>query len=182
MVFGKIIAALKNNNRVSLLYHTVSRGEESRRVVEPYGLVCKRQNWYLVAYCHKSQEVRTFRVDQIRDVYPRVFEKFAYPADFSLKEHMGQAWGVIRSDQVCRVRLKFNAPVAHMPRTVTYHPSQEIEEELPDGSVAISFQVCGLIELTSWITQWGGNVEVLEPQELRDKVRETALRIAGMHD
>jgi len=58
-----------------------------------------------------------------------------------------------------------------MPRTITYHPSQKIEEELPDGSVMVTFEVCGLAELTGWIIQWGDHVEVLEPQELRERVR-----------
>jgi len=71
--------------------------------------------------------------------------------------------------------------VAHLPRTVIYHPSQQIEEECSDGSVVVSFHVCGLAELTGWIIQWGGNVEILEPAVLRDRVRETALQIAGLN-
>ena len=181
-LFSKIIDAMKNNNRIKIWYYTVSKGTESERVVDPYGLVCKRQNWYLVGHCNKNNEVRTFRVDQIRDIHRYVHDQFNYPADFSLKEHMGQAWGVIRDNHVCRVKLKFKAPVVHMPKTTTYHPSQQIEEVLPDGSVIVVYEVCGLAELTSWIIQWGDNVEVLEPQELRVRVRDTVLRIAKMYD
>lgn len=180
-LFSKIIEAMKNNNKLKMWYYTVSRGKESVRVVEPYGLVCKRQNWYLVGCCHKSSGVRTFRVDQIRDIHMYVHSKFVYPDNFSLKEHMGQAWGVIRDDHVCCVKIRFKAPVVHMPRTITYHSSQKIEEELPDGSVIVTFEVCGLAELTGWIIQWGDHVEVLEPQELRERVRETVLRIANMY-
>ena len=180
-LFGKIIDAMKHNNRIKIWYYTVSRGTESERVVDPYGLVCKRQNWYLVGYCHKSLEVRTFRVDQIKDSYRYTHDTFVYPENFSLKEHMGQAWGVIRDNHGCRVKLRFKATVVHMAKTITYHPSQRIDEELYDGSVIVSYEVCGLAELTSWIIQWGDNVEVLEPQDLRERVRETALRIARMY-
>lgn len=155
-IFGKLIIALKDNHRVKIWYFTAYRGEESERVVEPYGLICKRHNWYLVGYCHKSGEVRTFRVDRIRHVHLYVYEKFNYPQDFSLQEYMGQAWGVIRDDRVCRVRIKFNNTIAHLPRTIIYHPSQKIEEELPDGSIVVSYEVCGLDEMKTWIIQWGG--------------------------
>jgi len=40
-------------------------------------------------------------------------------------------------------------------KNVLYHPSQKIEEELPDGSVLVSFAVCGLTEMVGWLFQWG---------------------------
>lgn len=108
-LFSKIIEAMKNSHKLKMWYYIVSRGKENERVVEPYGLVCKRQNWYLVGYCHKSSGVRTFRVDQIKDIHLYFHSKFVYPDNFSLKEHMGQAWGVIRDDHVCCVKTRFKA-------------------------------------------------------------------------
>jgi len=104
------------------------------------------------------------------------------PEDFSLKEHMGQSWGVIRDEIVHKVELKFNRRVAHLPGTIIYHPSQRIKEELPDGSLIVAFEVGGLDELKTWVLQWGNSVEVLEPDVLRKEVKEAALRIAGLYN
>ena len=181
-LFGKLISALKENCRVKIWYFTAYRGAESERVVEPYGLICKRQNWYLVGYCLKSQDVRTFRVDRIRDVHLYAAAKFEYPGDFSLREHMGKAWGVIRDETVHQVTLKFNSTVAHQPKTIIFHPSQKIAEEMPDGSLLMTLEVSGLDELKTWILQWGNNIEVLEPDILRKSVKEAALKIAGLYN
>ncbi len=180
-IFGKLFIALKDNHRVKIWYFTAYRGEETERVVEPYGLICKRQNWYLVGYCQKAGEVRTFRVDRIRRVHLYVYDRFEYPADFSIQDYMGQAWGVIRDGDPYMVRIKFNPSIAHLPRTVVYHPTQKIEEELDDGSIIVSYELCGLDELKTWVIQWGEGAEVLEPEILREKVRETAARIARLY-
>jgi len=161
-IFDKLVQALRDCYRVKLWYYVAHSKQDTNRVVEPYGLICKRHNWYLVAYCLTRNDLRVFRVDQITDVFPYTSEHFEYPADFSLKDFMANSWGVINDGEVCRVRLSFNQAVAHRVKNLIYHPSQIIEDELSDGSVIISFEVCGIAELTTWIMQWGNMAEVLE--------------------
>ena len=54
-------------------------------------------------------------------------------------------------------------------------------ETCPDGSVIMQFEVCGLLELQSWILQWGNQVEVLEPAILREDICEIARQIADKY-
>jgi len=167
-MFAKLVQALKDCYRIKIWYYVGYSRQETVRVVEPYGLICKRQNWYLVAYCLERQSIRVFRVDQITDVNAYTSEKFEYPSGFNLKEHMAPSWGVINDGEVCRVKLKFSPAVAFRVRNIVYHPSQELEEELADGSIVVSFYVCGIKEMKTWIVQWGNTVEVLEPGWLRE--------------
>ncbi|MEW6300126.1 MAG: WYL domain-containing protein, partial [Thermodesulfobacteriota bacterium] len=95
--------------------------------------------------------------------------------------YMASSWGVINAGKVCRVVLKFNKRVAHRVKNVLYHPSQKIEEGLPDGSALVSFAVCGLTEMVGWLFQWGDMVEVLEPRWLREEMRVLAERIARVY-
>jgi Predicted transcriptional regulator len=180
-LFAVLLQAIKNSHRVKIWYYTTHSGEETERVVEPYGLICKHQNWYLVGRCLKRNDIRVFRIDQIKDIFPYTGEQFAYPADFSLSEYMALSWGVINDGKVCRVLLKFNKRVTHRVKNVLYHPSQKIEEELPDGSTVVSFEVCGLTEMVGWLLQWGDMVEVLEPQWLREEMRTLAERVARIY-
>ncbi|MGB9904657.1 MAG: helix-turn-helix transcriptional regulator [Desulfotomaculales bacterium] len=180
-LFAALVRAVRDSHRVKIWYYTAHSGEETERVVEPYGLICKHQNWYLVGRCLKRNDVRVFRVDQIKDIFPYTTERFEYPADFSLPEYMASSWGVINDGNVCRVLLKFNKKVAHRVKNVLYHPTQKIEEELPDGSALVSFAVCGLTEMMGWLLQWGDMVEVLEPPWLREEMRKLAERIARVY-
>jgi predicted DNA-binding transcriptional regulator YafY len=150
-------------------------------VVEPYGLICKRHNWYLVGYCNSSQAVRTFRVDQIEAIMALTTDKFTYPQDFSLEQYLGKAWGVINDGQTTKVKLKFSPEVAYRVKNMIYHPSQQIEAITAGGSVIMSFEVAGLIELQGWIMEWADNVEVLEPESLRQEIKAAAARIAALY-
>jgi len=180
-IFSVLVQSLLDCCRVKLYYFTAYSRQDTKRVVEPYGLICKHHNWYLVAYCLARQDIRVFRVDQIRDAIPYTSERFAYPEDFSLKEFMTHSWGVFNDGEVTTVKLKFSPEVAHRVANLVYHPSQVIEQELPDGSVVMCFDVCGLAEMKTWIVQWGDMVEVLEPDWLRKEMREMALRLADMY-
>ena len=173
-LFSKLVKALKDCYRVKIMYFVTHSQQETERVVEPYGLICKRQNWYLVGQCLERNAIRVFRVDQIRDIFPYTSEKFQYPAGFELKEYMANSWGVINDGEVCRIKLKFSNSIAHRVKNLIYHPSQVQEEELPDGSIIISFEVCGITEMKTWLVQWGDNVEVLEPGWLREDMYKLA--------
>jgi len=180
-LFTKLVTALKDCHRVKIKYYVAYSGQVTERVVEPYGLICKRQNWYLVGYCLKRQAIRVFRVDQLENVIPYTNETFDYPADFNLKEHMAQSWSVINDGEACQVRLKFSPHVAFRVRNVIYHPSQVLEEELEDGSIIVSFNVCGIAEMKTWIVQWGDSVEVLEAGWLREDMCKLAKGILNVY-
>lgn len=179
--FIKLVEAVRESHRVKLWYFTSHSGEETERVVEPYGLICKRQNWYLVGRCLTRGSTRVFRIDQIKDVLPYTSQRFEYPEGFSLQEYMAQSWGVINDGQLHRVRLKYSRRVAHLLKNMVYHHSQRLEEELPDGSVIVTFEICGLIEFRGWLIQWGDTVEVLEPEWLRREIQRFARRISDIY-
>ena len=107
---------------------------------------------------------------------------FEFPANFSLEEHIGSSWGVFTNDEVQPVKLRFSPAVASRVKNLRYHRSQEVLEELPDGSVIISLEVCGLIELKSWLLQWGKEVEVLGPFYLRQQLLEAAREIVQIYE
>ncbi|MDD4767511.1 MAG: WYL domain-containing transcriptional regulator [Desulfotomaculaceae bacterium] len=180
-IFSKLVQSLQDCCRVKLWYYVAHSRQDTERVVEPYGLICKRHNWYLFAYCLKRAAIRVFRVDQITDIFPYTSERFEIPAGFSLQKHMGQSWGIINDGEICRVRLKFSPQVAPRVKRLIYHPSQKIEEESADGSVIMSLEACGIDEMKTWLVQWGDTVEVLEPGWLRNDMYEMARRVLELY-
>ncbi len=180
-IFARLSEAIRGCYRIKLFYYVAYSGQNTERVVEPYGLICKQHNWYLVAHCLTRKAIRVFRVDQITEVFPYSLERFDYPQDFSLKDHMSQCWGVINDGKVSKVRLRFSPEVAHRVTRLVYHPSQVIEDQPADGSVIMSFEVCGIKEMKTWIVQWSDMVEVLEPEWLREDMREAARRLLALY-
>jgi predicted DNA-binding transcriptional regulator YafY len=51
-----------------------------------------------------------------------------------------------------------------------WHPSQVITD-LPGGGCVMTLQVGSPLEVTPWIRSWGPDVEVLEPDSLRNEFK-----------
>lgn len=178
---GSLIRAVGESFHIKIEYIN-NNGKASARVLEPLGLVCKRSVWYVIARQTTNGEIRTFRVDQIKSLFCRESSKFAYPPDFSLSAYIGSSWGVFCDDPVQTVRLRFSPHVAQRVRKLCYHPSQQVVEESPDGAVILEFKVCGLIEMRSWLMQWGDQVQVISPASLRKQVKELAQSVVALYN
>ncbi len=48
-------------------YFSAGSGTHSERVICPFALVNSRGAWYVNAHCEQADDVRTFRLDRIRD-------------------------------------------------------------------------------------------------------------------
>jgi predicted DNA-binding transcriptional regulator YafY len=178
---GKLVRAVIEGFEQKITYAKVN-GEVSERIIRPLGMVCKRNVWYVIAYAPERKDYRTFRVDQIISIVNHENSTFKYPRGFSITKHIGASWGVYCDDPVRKVQLKFSRAVANRIKNLRYHHSQKIIEEGRDGSLIVEFEACGFKELQSWILQWGPEVEVLEPLDLREQVRERARQVVQLYD
>ncbi len=71
--------------KVRITYRKVN-GQTSTRVVRPYGMVVKVMTWYLVGYCEKRREIRTFKCDRV-DSAVMLDEGFTIPEGFGLADY-----------------------------------------------------------------------------------------------
>ncbi len=177
---GKLVRAVIESFEQKITYAKMN-GEVSERIIRPLGMVCKRNVWYVIAYAPERKGYRTFRVDQIISIVNHENSTFKYPQGFSITNHIGDSWGVFCDDPVRKVRLRFSRAVANRIKNLRYHHSQEIIEEGRDGSLIVEFEACGFKELQTWILQWGPEVEVLEPLDLREQVRERARQVVQLY-
>ncbi|MBK1813151.1 WYL domain-containing protein [Clostridium sp. YIM B02505] len=80
-----IIYAVLQSKRLEITY-TKYNGVTSTRRIHPYGIVVKRMDWYLIGYCEKNKNIRTFKCERIID--SKVLnESFELPDDFVIEEY-----------------------------------------------------------------------------------------------
>ena len=167
----EIMRAIRNRKRIRQEYLRSYDGTLTQREIEPYGLICRFNNWYLVALCLAQHKKRIFLLDHIK--YLEVIEasSFKFPEGFSVHDTYGSAWGVWTNDdhQPCKetVRLKVIKGLAERFRLVSFHDSQQVEM-LPDGEALVIFTVTGAKEMIPWLMSWGDALEVLGPQWLKE--------------
>src|SRR5260370_6758914 len=121
-------------------------------------------------------DIRTFRPDRIEAV-ALTSDRFELPASFDPSRLFAEAWGVVWSaaePQLVVVRATGEGAARVQERT--WHPSQRLDPQ-PDGSCVVTFRVSAPGEMYRWILQWGADVEVLAPPELRADIAAECARI-----
>ncbi len=162
--------------QVTLVYQSF-RQEVTARTVDPYALALQWGNWYLVGHCHLRGDLRTFRVDRIREAEP-TGESFEIPTGFSARDYLLRM-AEERPASYYRVAVRFDADVAHVVRERREEWQDLAEHE--DGSVTLAFDVADLSWPARWILTYQDKATVIGPPELAAMVRDAAQAIAARY-
>lgn len=172
--FRRLHDAVAERRRVRIRYASRSSGRTTDRELDPYAMIYRKHSWYLIAKCHTRQEVRKFRVSRILSVMYTPLH-FAEPRGFSLEEYT-KGWWEIYGGQPVNVAVCFRRRIADLIRDRAPRPGQTIQE-LPGGDIIYRANVRGIQEISWWIMQYGPDAEVLEPNELRELMKDNAERM-----
>ena len=134
---------------------------------------------YLIGFDESRAAVRTFKLQRILEL-SLAPETFDPPDPAVLQEGLGRAWGVIADQEEVEVALRFDPAIAALVTETMWHPTERVTREA-DGSVVWRARVPGTIEIRRWILEWGAQVEVLAPPELRDEVAATYRKAAARY-
>ncbi len=122
--FELIGSALLERRRVELLYFTRGRGSESRREVSPQRLTHYRNTWYLDAWCHRSEGLRRFALDAVRDATVLAQRAKEVPLA-TVKAELDGGYGVFAGRRLKWAMLHFSAEAAQWVATEQWHPQQQ---------------------------------------------------------
>lgn len=140
----------------------------SIRVVAPYGLVLVNGSWILIAQCELRNDIRHFRVSRMNEI--NVLEdRYICPPDFNLQDYQPP------DDRNVRVRVLVQQRIEDKVKEA-YNFFKEGVEDNEDG-VIVTFRVRQPEDLLQWVLGWGSEVKVLEPEALRQLVREEAVKM-----
>ncbi|MEO6246372.1 MAG: WYL domain-containing transcriptional regulator [Opitutaceae bacterium] len=170
-IFNALSAAVLRQHEAEFDYRKPGEKKAERRRVQPYHLAHRENLWYLVAFDSERGALRTFALPRISK--PEVKKTtFTRPADFSPEKFFATALGVLGGERDYRVVVRFSAAVADRVREREWHESQEMAA-LSDGGLDLTLRLGALPEIERWVLTWGADAEVLEPKELRNRVKAT---------
>lgn len=166
--FRVLSTALLSRRRLQLRHFRRRDGDALDREVSPQRLVHYRDNWYLDAWCHKRQALRTFGVDAIESAV--VLDKPAKEiADDTLDRYFASGYGIFAGSDTQEAVLLFNATRARWVSREIWHPKQDGKLQI-DGTYLLRFPYSREPELVMDILKYGSDVEVLSPPSLRSAV------------
>jgi predicted DNA-binding transcriptional regulator YafY len=171
-IFDTLSRAAAHRQQIELAYRKPGQPQPEKRLVDPYHLANINGEWYLFAYDHARQDIRTFVPVRVQSAKP-TGKTFARPQKFSLEKRLRDSFGVHSGEGEYDIVIRFNARAADYVREKKWHESQQLRE-LKGGGVELKMKLSSLMEVERWILSWGGDAKVLKPRELAEAVRESA--------
>ena len=177
--FQIVTGALVQRQRLHFQYHDRGFNRTTTREVSPQRLVHYRDNWYLDAWCHLRDDLRTFSLDHIQT--PRALEQTATDIEDSrLDEHFTRTYGIFAGPVRHTAVLRFTPERARWVADERWHPEQQ-GTWLPDGRYELRLPYGDPRELIMDILKHGPEVEVMEPELLRHEVMERLQRMMQVY-
>jgi len=177
--FELIASAVIGRQKLALGYYNRMKDEATSREVSPQRLVHYRNNWYLDAWCHMRNDLRSFALDAIQDVTV-VPGKVKEVPDSELDEVLAASYGIFSGRKVQWAALRFSAERGRYVSLEEWHPKQRARFE-KDGRYVLEVPYSSEKELVMDILKFGPEVEVLAPDALRESVRKLAERTAAAY-
>lgn len=162
--FQEIGLALVKRKRLVIEYQSRSKDENTRREISPQRMIYYRDNWYLDAWCHVKNALRSFSVDAIKKA--EILETKADDVnDNELNAELGSGYGIFAGKEVKWALLKFSPERAKWVASEKWHPEQR-SKFLDDGSYQLEVPYSDEREIVMDILKHGNQVLVLNPQSL----------------
>jgi len=171
-VFDTLAKATAGRRQLRLDYRKPANRQTESRLVDPYHLANINGEWFLFAFDHLRQDIRTFVPARIQAVHP-TGKTFPRPATFSLRKLLRHSFGVHSGRGDFKVVIRFDHLIADYIREKKWHPSQR-SRELPNGALELEMRLSSLGEVQRWILSWGGGAVPVQPHELVASIQEAA--------
>lgn len=166
--FQTIAAALLERRQLEIQYRARSNSLTSHRNISPQRLTHYRDNWYVDAWCHLRDELRSFAVDAIIEAKTNDTPACDI-ADAELAAALGAGYGIFAGRDIQWATLRFTPERARWVAAEHWHPEQE-GVFLDDGSYQLRLPYSNDPELIMDILKYGPDCEVVGPEGLREKV------------
>lgn len=169
--FFQVIAhALLSRKRLKLKHFGRLDAKITEREVSPQRLVYYRDNWYLDAFCHLRDDIRSFAVDAIERADE--IDKSAVSVDEGvLTTELDAGYGIFSGGTTKIAILKFSPFRARWVAREQWHKDQQGTLQA-DGSYLLEVPYFDDRELMHDILRQGSQVDVLGPEELKIRVKQ----------
>ncbi len=171
-IMDTILKGIDKKMALELVYNSLSKNEDTCRIVEPVGICHYSFNWHLIAYCKLRNAYRDFRIDRIKNIQI-TDQKFAIDNKPSIRDYFNN---IISDNEVFLVKLLFNKAILPEISQAKFYFGFIEEKDLGDR-IEMSFLSNSEDYIGKWIMTLVDNVEIIEPESLKQYVKGLVKRL-----
>ena len=171
-----LLEAIQRKKKVWFIYTSFIKGQGKPRKVSPLFLKEYRNRWYLISYDPSQKDIRTYALDRMED--PKILEdEQITPQGFDAEVYFENAMGITSyKGEAKKIIIQADEIASKYIKSQPIHHSQEIMKESKEGTY-FTFKLLLSEELIRTLLSYGGEIEVIEPEDLKKALKE---RISSM--
>ena len=176
-----IIKAMRDNHAIVISYYSYNTEKYYEFEIHPYFVKAFKKRWYVIAYSPGTDDIRCYALDRMEDVTISE-EVFKMPEDLDPVEYFKDCFGIInnKDSEVQKVVLKVDAFQSNYIRNLPLHESQKEAERTEEYSI-FEYHMKPEFDFEQEIFSNMDTMEVLEPQWLREEVKERIKNLASKY-
>src|SRR3954454_7090620 len=185
---SKIETAISRRKTIEFTYYTMERGETEKRKVDPYHLVFRGGQFYLIGHAHERDAVRVFRLSRIQARFgyaSKAEHDFSPPEDFDPRDYGSRAdWqlGEIAGTARIFVRDRIAWLIERDFGAYGSLRAAQKSDGAPGKGSIFETDYASPRELIAWVLRWRANAEVLAPEKLRGEAESRLGLLHERHD
>ena len=168
---AKIETAISRRKRIEFSYYTMQRDEVSDRKVDPYHLVFRDGQFYLIGYSHERDAVRIFRLSRIKgkvSYASKAEHDFSPPENFDRRDYASRAeWqmGEIQGSAKVFVRERIAWLVERDFGKYGSLRKVAKEDGVKGRGMVYETDYASIRQLISWVLSWRENAQLIAPND-----------------
>ncbi|MGH8041335.1 MAG: helix-turn-helix transcriptional regulator [Rudaea sp.] len=167
--FRHVASAVLGRLQLKFDYRARSTNEATRRTVSPQRLTHYRDNWYLDAFDHGREALRSFALDRI--AHAQVQEETALDRnEADLNQHLASSYGIFSGTPKAEATIRFSPHAARWVADEHWH-SQQQGKWLDDGRYELKLPYSNSRELLMDVLKYGPDAEIVAPVSLREEMK-----------
>jgi proteasome accessory factor C len=184
---AKIETAISRRKTIEFSYYSMQRDQVSDRKIDPYHLVFRNGQFYLIGYAHERDEVRVFRLSRIRakvSYATKAEHDFAPPEDFDRRDYASRAdWQMGEIAGMARVFVRERiAWLVERDFGAYGNLTRATKQDGGRGRGSIyETEYASPRQLISWVLGWRENATLLEPKDLASEASDRLKLLRERH-
>ncbi|MFT5287013.1 MAG: putative DNA-binding transcriptional regulator YafY [Planctomycetota bacterium] len=179
-IWSELCVAIYKRETVQLTYRLPKTGTIVERLIHPLLLVVRDREWFAVAFLPKVEHTPLYYLPRVVNV-ERLTETFEPPVGFSAESYYSEGFNSMRGlPNAKKVVLRYKPECAHLADERAWANTQKITHHR-DGSASVTFRTTALFAVKREVLQYGGNIEVKSPPELRELMKAAGEQIIAEH-
>ncbi len=167
-IFSMVADALVNRKTMSIQYCGLESHQPTQRDISPQRLLYYRDNWYLDAWCHLREELRSFALERVQHCALTNTNALEIN-ETELDKHFTRSYGIFSGEPTNTAVIRFTGMPTRWVSKEQWHPEQKGYRH-QDGSYELHIPYHDPRELIMDILKYGEHAEVIEPDDLRKQL------------